>query len=115
MTVDCNGGDARQQLGRAIAAFRQNVQLGRVVDEPCRVVHRMEVGMRQYRFQEGQVGGHAPNAILTQRPVHARDRFRWRRGPGRHLLQHRVVDRGDDGSGIGGAPVDAQAKPDAPR
>ena len=62
------------------------------------------------RFKEGEVGRHAADAEFAQRPVHARDRLGRRRRPGRHLLQQRIVEAGDDRARIGGAAVETDAE-----
>ena len=60
-------------------------------------------------FDKGDVGGHAANAELAQRSVHPRNRHFRRRGPRRDFGQQRVVEPGDDRTGIGGAAVQPDA------
>ena len=110
MAVDGDVADIGQELGRPVAPLSQLEQLGRLVDEPGRVVAGEEARVLQQRLEEGEVGGDAADPVLAQRPVHAGDRLLGRRRPGGDLLQHRVVVAGDHGTRIGGAAVDADAE-----
>src|SRR5690606_31049222 len=62
------------------------------------------------RFEKGEVRRHAADAELAERALHALDRLRWRRRPGRDLFQKRIVEAGDNRAGIGRAAVEADAE-----
>ena len=61
-------------------------------------------------FQERQVGRHAADTELTQRPIHAPCRFVGGGSPGGDLDQQGVVIAGDEGAGVGGAAVEPDAE-----
>ena len=82
-------------MKRVVSSFFVVVDEGRVVDQV---------------FQELQVGGHAADAELAQRAVHARDGLGRGRRPGRHLDQQRVVVGRDHRAAIGRAGVEPDAE-----
>ena len=110
MAVDGDVADIGQELGRPVAPLSQLEQLGRLIDEPGRVVAGEEARVLQQRLEESEVGGDAADPVLAQRPVHPGHRLLGRRRPGGDLLQHRVVVARDHGTRIGGAAVDADAE-----
>ena len=101
--------DVAQELRRPVLARLEIEELGRRVDEARRVLVRAEGRVAQQVLDEGDVGRHAPDAELAQRPVHARDGGLRRGCPGRDLLQKRVVVARDDGARVGRAAVEADA------
>ena len=111
MAVDGHVGDDRSAAwSRGPARLTCWNSSGVVVDEPGRVVVVAEARMVDDALEEGEVGRHAADAELAQRPVHARDRLLRRRRPGGDLLQQRVVEAGDDRARIGGAAVEPDAE-----
>ncbi|MCY1327479.1 hypothetical protein D9M69_130150 [compost metagenome] len=66
--------------------------------------------MVDHVLQELQVGGHAADAELAQRAVHAPDRLGRGRRPGGDLDQQRIVVRRDHRAAIGGAGIQAHAE-----
>ena len=102
-------GDVAQELRRPVLARLEVEELGRLVDEPRGVLVGAEGRVAQQVLDEGDVGRHAPDAELPQRPVHARDGGLGRGRPGRDLLQQRVVVARDDRARVGRAPVEADA------
>ena len=66
--------------------------------------------MRQHRFQKGQVGGYAANAVFAQRPLHPHHCFFGGGGPGGDFFQQRIVMARHHGAGIGGAAIHPDAK-----
>ena len=73
IAVDDDVADEVQDARGAVALLRPLEQLGRLVDELGGVVGRGELRMRDHLVEETQVGGHAADAELPQRAMHARD------------------------------------------
>ena len=85
-------------------------QLRRFIDEARGVVAVLELGMRNDLVAEAQVRGHAANAELPQRAVHACNGLGSGGRPSGHLHQQRIVRTTDEGTGIRRAGVEPNAK-----
>ena len=110
MAVDRDVGDPGQEFCRPVLALLEIEQRRSLVDEARRVIAGDEARMVDDIVQEGEIGGDTANAIFEQRAIHSADRFFRRRRPGGDFFEQRIVETGDDGAGIGGAAVDADAK-----
>ena len=66
MAVDGDVGDIGEEFGRAVAALLDGEQLRRFVDEARRVVVGAEFRMIEHRFEKGEVGGDAADAVFAQ-------------------------------------------------
>ena len=110
VAVDGDVGDPAEQLGGAVLALAEVEQRRRFVDEAGGVVVGDEARVAHQVVQEGQVGGHAADAELHQRAVHAADRLPGGRRPGGDLLEQRVVEARDHRAGVGRAAIDADAE-----
>jgi hypothetical protein len=110
VAVDPNITEKSQQAVGAVAALAELEQLRRFVDETGGALPRQEERVVDDVFQEGQVGGQPPHPELAQGAVHAPRCFLGTMAPGGDLDQEGVVIGGDDGPGIGGAAIEADAK-----
>ncbi len=101
------------KFSRRVARSRRRgelEQLGRLVDEPGRVVAAREARVHDDLVEEAQVRHHAADAELPQRAVHARDGLLRRGRPRRHLHQQRIVRARDDRAGVRRARIEAHAE-----
>src|SRR5579872_7236515 len=90
MSIDRDVRDPGQKLRRAVGAARYREQRWRLVDEARRAGSGLEFGMTQDVHEEREIGRDTADAVLAERSVHAQNRFFLRRGPGGHLLEHRI-------------------------
>jgi hypothetical protein len=110
VAVDGDVGDPAEQLGGAVLALAEVEQRRRLVDEAGGVVVGDEARVAHQVVQEGQVGGHAADAELHQRAVHAADRLLGGLGPGGDLLEQRVVEARHHRARVRRAAIDADAE-----
>ena len=114
VAVDRHLGDEAQQAARPVAAAGKLEQLGRLVDEARRIVRRPEARVVDQALEKDQIGRHAADAELTQRPIHAVDGLLGCRRPGGDLLEQRVIVRGDHGARVRGAAIETDAEAGRP-
>ena len=110
VAVDEYVADELQQARGTVTPRAEGEELGRVVHEAGGVDAGPEARVRDQRLQERQVGLDAPDPELAKRAVHPADCLVVRRRPCGHLLEQRVVERGDDRRGVGRAAVQADAE-----
>ena len=87
VTVYRNICDIGEDFGGPVAAGDEIEQLGRLVDELGMIFVVQEYRMLQQVFDEGDIGGHAPDAEFAQGPVHPGNRRLWRGRPGSDLFK----------------------------
>ena len=98
MAVDGDFGNPSQEFCRPVLAFLEIEQGRSFVDEPRCVIAGDEARMVDDIVQEGEIGGHAANAIFEKRAIHSADRFFRCRRPGCDFFKQGIVVTGDDGT-----------------
>ena len=110
IAVDDDVGEVAQQFGGAVLARREFEQRGGFLEPSGAHVASLEIGVVDDVFEERDVGLDTAHAELAEAAVHALAGVRELASPGGGLDQQGIVERRDDGAGVGGAAVQADAE-----
>ena len=96
IAIDRDIGNIIKQFSTAVMCFRENKQVGVVIDKFSAVAAVSELRMLQYVFQKENIGFNAADTELFQAAQHFADSYFVCQPPGGCFNKQRIVVRGDD-------------------
>ena len=110
IAIDRDIGNIIEQFSTAVMCFRENKQVGVIINKFSAVAAVSELRMLQYIFQKENIGFNAAYTELLQTAQHLTDSYLMCQSPGGCFNEQGIVVRGDDGTSKRITSVQAYAK-----